>query len=76
MKELQFIGVGFITTQNATTKMNIVNMVQKISQIFFYSVAEIVWKKQVRKEKLKLDLTFSAWQSRASIKRMGQNFYT
>lgn len=42
MKKLQFIGAGFITTQNATTKMSIVNMVQKILQIFFYSVAEIV----------------------------------
>lgn len=44
MKKLQFIGVGFITTQNAMTKMSIVNMAQKISQIFFYSVAKIVWK--------------------------------
>lgn len=33
-------------------------------------------KKQIRKEKLKLDLTFSAWQSRVSIKCMGQNSYT
>lgn len=45
MKKLQFIGVAFITTQNAMTKMSIVNMAQKISQIFFYSVAKILWKK-------------------------------
>lgn len=76
MKNLQLTGVGFVTIPHATTKLSIVNTVQKISQIFSYSVAEIVWKKQVRKEKLKLDLTFSAWQLHASIKCMGQNFYT
>lgn len=54
MKKLQFIGVGFLTTQNAMTKMSIVNMAQKISQIFFYSVAKIVWKKTTTQRKTKI----------------------
>ena len=32
------------------TKMSIVNMIQKISQIFFYSVAEIMWKNKYAKK--------------------------
>lgn len=41
-ERLQLTGVGFITTPHATPKLSIVNTVQKISQIFSYSVAEIV----------------------------------
>lgn len=50
MKKLQLTGVGFVTTPHAMTKLSIVNAVQKISQIFSYSVAEIVWKNKCAKK--------------------------
>lgn len=76
MKKLQLTGAGFVKTPHAMTKLSIVNIVQKkITDIFLFSCRNCV-KKQVRKEELKLDLTFSAWQLHASIKCMGQNFYT
>ena len=57
MKNLPFIEVGFITTQNAMTKMRIVSMVQKISQIFLYSLAKWCEKTNTqRKTKIRFNI--------------------